>query len=392
MSTSNARFVAPSHRACEITPCPHGSVGDAELRTLGLARGDVLDFSASTNPCAPSPRVWGALAAVDLGRYPDDEASELRAALAARIGLPADWLLAGNGSSELFWLLALAYLDPGDAVLVVGPTYGEYARAARMLGARVTEWRAEAANGFQPDLAAVCAVIDRLRPKLTFLCNPNNPTGVLLDRPAITRLLVATPGLLVIDEAYAGFVESPQTVLDLIADGRCVVVRSLTKDYALAGLRLGYVVAVPAVIAALRAVRPPWSVSAAAQAAGVAALSDDAHLHRSLAEVRAAKAYLLDALPRLVLRVLPSAANFLLVEVGDGRRFRERLLRRGCCVRDCASFGLPTHVRVGVRTLAECRRLVAAIASTLAAEQLGDRTLTITERRAEEPEGGSNAC
>lgn len=370
MSASGRPPITPSRRLRGLVPCPHGSIGDAELRALGLARGDMLDFSASTNPCGPSPRVRDALATVDLGRYPDDAASELRAALAARTGLPMDWLLAGNGSSELFWLLALAYLDPGDSVLVIGPTYGEYARAAQLLGARVIEWRADAATDFQPDLAAICAASERLRPKLTFLCNPNNPTGVLLDRAAVARLLAATPGLLVVDEAYAGFVEPPTSVLDLTADGRCVVVRSLTKDYALAGLRLGYAAAAPAVIAALRAVRPPWSVSAAAQAAGVVALADDAHLHRSQADMRAAKAYLLDALPRLGLRVLPSAANFLLVEVGDGRRCRERLLQRGCCVRDCASFGLPRHVRIGVRTTPECRRLVAAIAALL--EQEGE--------------------
>ena len=354
-----------------MAPCPHGSIADAELLELGLERSAVIDFSASTNPLGPSPRVGEALATLAVGRYPDDDAVAVRQALATQTGLDSSCLLAGNGSSELIWLLALAYLDPGDRVLVVGPTFGEYARAARIGGAAVTEWRADAATGFRPDVPVLCAIIQRLKPRIIFLCNPNNPTGVLLRRAEIERLLSATTGLLVLDEAYIGFVEEPPETLDLIHDGRLAVLRSLTKDYALTGLRLGYVAASPAVIDALRQVRPPWTVNAAAQAAGIAALADIAHLGRSLAVLAEAKASLLAELSRLGLHVTPPAANFLLVAVGDGAAFRRQLLHQGCVLRDCASFGLPAHVRIGVRTLPECRRLVGAIAAVLAELGLG---------------------
>jgi len=300
---------------------------------------------------------------VEIGRYPDDDAVALCRKLADQTGLAISCLLAGNGSSELIWLLALAYLDPGDHVLVVGPTFGEYARAARIMGAEVTEWRADAAADFRPDVESLCTTIRRLGPKIVFLCNPNNPTGVLLQRSEVERVLAATPGLLVLDEAYIGVVEKPPAMLDLVVNTHLVVLRSLTKDYALTGLRLGYAAAAPPVIEAIGKVRPPWSVNAAAQAAGVAALGDAAHAERSRAVLREANAYLLAELHGLGRRVVPSTANFLLLEVGDGARFRQQVLRHGCVVRDCASFGLPGYVRIAVRTLPECRRLVTAMAA-----------------------------
>ena len=355
--------VPPSPRLRNLVPCPHGSVTDGELQALGFDRSAVIDFSASTNPLGPSPHVRQALAALEIGRYPDDAAVALRRTLAAHTGVDSSCLLAGNGSSELIWLLATAYLDPGDHVLVVGPTFGEYARAARIMGAEVTEWRADAEADFVPDVPALCTAIRRLSPKMVFLCNPNNPTGVLLRRSESECVLTATPGLLVVDEAYIGFVAKPPTILDLVAGNRLVVVRSLTKDYALTGLRLGYAAAAPPVIEALRTVRPPWSVNVAAQAAGVAAIGDPMHLQHALALVQAAKAYLVAELPRLRWRAVPSRANFLLVEVGDGACVRHQLLQHGCVLRDCASFGLPAYVRIGVRTMPECRRLVTAIAA-----------------------------
>jgi histidinol-phosphate aminotransferase len=358
--------VLPSPRVVGLAACPHGSVSDAEVRSLGLEPASVLDFSASINPCGPSPRVRDAIARTDISRYPDDDASALRRALARRLDASPEAIMVGNGSVELIWLLAVAYLDPGDTVLVVRPTFGEYERAARIAGAQVLCWRAEPCNGFRPDVAAIASLIVQSRPKLVFLCSPNNPTGAHLDRSEIERIVEASgSGLVVLDEAYRGFVEAPAPMLDLVAGGQVVLLRSLTKEYALAGLRLGYAVAAPDVIEHLRAVRPPWTVNAAAQAAGMAALDDEAHLARARAEVRAAKAYLEEELGRLGLAAAPSAANFLLVEVGDGAAFRGRLLRQGCCVRDCASFGLPAHVRIGIRTRPECERLVAAMAEVV---------------------------
>jgi histidinol-phosphate aminotransferase len=217
----------------------------------------------------------------------------------------------------------------------------------------------------------LAAAIRRTCPRLVFLCNPNNPTGVLLDRAVVTRLLAALQeGLLVVDEAYAAFADDAPRLSPLLGDGRLVLLRSLTKDYGLAGLRLGYALGASTVVAALDRVRPPWNVNAAAEVAGLAALADEAHLARARGEVVTARAYLVDALPHLGLGVYPPAANFLLVDVGgtplgDGQAFRSALLRYGICVRDCASFGLPSCVRIGVRTRPACARLVAAVTEVL---------------------------
>lgn len=363
-----SRYVQPRPELRALEPCPHGSVSDAELAAASLERADVLDFSASCNPLGPSPRVREALTSADalarVGRYPDDAALALREALTEATGLAAERVLLGNGSAELLWLVALAYVRPGDRALILGPTFGEYARACRVMGGELDWLVTRAEDDFRPDVDAVVERVRTSRPRLVFVCNPNNPTGTYLGPDEIGALVEAGPDtLFVVDEAYRGFVADPWPSEHLAASENVVLLRSLTKDHALAGLRLGYAAAASSAIDSLRAVRPPWSVNALAQVAGLAALSDPAHLAAARAEVHAAKRYLVDALVAAGIRVLPGAANFVLVEVGDARAFRAALLRWGCCVRDCASFGLPAFVRIGVRTRAECERLVGAIRS-----------------------------
>ena len=353
MSTS------PRPELAAVDPCVHGSLSDPAREALGL--GAVLDFSASCNPLGASPSALRALVGVDPARYPDDGCLALRRALAGHLRVPPEGIVAGNGSVELIYLLAAAYLRHGDHVLVVGPTFCEYARAAGVQGATVAYWEAREELGFVPDPAGIARAVAELRPRLVFLCNPNNPTGAYLRRAAMEAILAACrESLLVVDEAYLPFVEDADSLLDLVSED-LVLLRSLTKDHGLAGLRLGYAVAAPSVAQALAKVKMPWSVSVAAQAAGLAALSDAEHVARGRAEVGAAKDYLTREMRRLGLPVLPSAANFLLVDVGDGGAFRDALLRRGCCLRDCASFGLPRYVRIGMRPVGECRRLVEAI-------------------------------
>jgi L-threonine-O-3-phosphate decarboxylase len=342
---------------------PHGSVSEAELARYGLQLSDVVDFSASCNPLGPSTRVRAALESVDPARYPDDEAADLRRGLARRASLPISQVVVGNGSVELIWLVCLAYLRPGDRALVVGPAFGDYARAVRVHGGQVVAVDATEDDGFAPPLDAASEAVEREGCRLAFVGSPNNPTGSYLTREQLSGLLARHPEtLFVVDEAYRAFVDSPWPSEGLASRPNALLLRSLTKDYALAGLRLGYALAAPETVDALRSVQPPWSVSAAAQAAGLAALSDEEHLAASREEVRAAKRELVASLSSLGYRVLPGAANAVLVEVADGRAFRAALLPRGVVVRDCASFGLPRHIRIGVRTRPECRRLVEAVA------------------------------
>jgi histidinol-phosphate aminotransferase len=168
-------------------------------------------------------------------------------------------------------------------------------------------------------------------------------------------------GLLVLDEAYIAFTEGEWSSTGIVGRDNLICLRSMTKDYALAGLRLGYAISSPQIIDNLCRVRPPWNVSDAAQKAGVAALGDGDYLKRCATKIRRARQYLMAEMSAMDYNVLPSKTNFFLVRVGNGHQFRTALLKQGLMLRDCASFGLSQYVRIAARTMDECRRLIAAI-------------------------------
>ena len=347
------------------TKTVHGGLDAAELRHYDLRVEDVLDFSANINPLGPSPLVREAAAAADLSAYPDRDSLALREALAERLGVAIDHLLVGNGSTELIHILARSRLRSGGRCLIFAPTFGEYEAAA---GAEVHCLTATEAHGFRWPIGEAVAAIRELQPALVFLCNPNNPTGLYLERDAVEQLAAAAGehGLLLLDDAYASLADSPWDAMPLLGNGNVAILRSMTKDHALAGVRLGYLAAQPEVIDGARALQHAWSVNAVAQAAGLAALADEAHLAAAREVIREAKGYLWAELDTLGLTVSPSATNFLLVKVGDAGGVRRALLRRGLAVRDCASFGLPEHIRVAVRRQPECARLIEALREVLA--------------------------
>jgi L-threonine-O-3-phosphate decarboxylase len=351
----------PRPETLTVTPAVHGGLDDPELERLGIPSADVLDFSSNTNPEGPSPAVPAALARVPLHRFPDRDALALRTSLARLLELPVECLLAGNGASELLALVAQAYLRRGDRVLILAPTYAEYARAAELAGARVCCWHSRLEQGFAVVGSEVEQLLRQLRPRLVFVCNPNNPTGTVIALETLAGWIAAAPQtLLVVDESYHAFVEGLHSAMELKADN-VVVVRSLTKDHALAGLRLGYAAGSPDVLRPLAHLQPPWSVNALAQAAGVAAVEDRTHLEQSLRRLRQAREELMAGLDRLGLEVLPSAAHYFLVRVGDGASLRRALLARGILVRDGASWGLPEWVRISTRRPHENARLLAAL-------------------------------
>ncbi len=207
----------------------------------------------------------------------------------------------------------------------------------------------------------IAGCLKSLRPQAVFLCNPNNPTGIGQPAEVIVGWARQCPRtLFVVDEAYLPFAPGLGSALTLGGEN-VLVLRSMTKDLGLAGLRLGYAVGDPNVIALLRRVQPPWSVNALAQAGGVAALGDPTHQRRSLDLLAQARQELMLGLARLGLATVDSVTHFFLVSVGDGAAFRQTLLRRGVLVRDCASFGLPAHVRIATRRPEENERLLAVV-------------------------------
>ncbi|NJP05418.1 MAG: histidinol-phosphate aminotransferase family protein [Chloroflexaceae bacterium] len=301
-----------------------------------------------------------------IDQHPDPRATPLRRLLAQREGLAPEMVLVGNGAVDLIYQLVTAFVRPGDTVLTLAPTFGEYAAAATMMGANVIAHQTRAEQGFQPDLDQLIEQVQQSRPRICFLCNPNNPTGVYLPRDSIAALLNACPKtLLVLDEAFVNFAADPWPARELLPAGNLAILRSLTKDYALTALRAGYVLAPPLVIDALAKVQPPWSVNALAQAAALVALEDEQHLVTSMVALAQARTSLVRQLVTRGLHPLDSAVHFFLLPVPSANAWAQQLRQHGIIVRDGTSFGLPMHIRIAPRHAEANARLVHQLAAQL---------------------------
>jgi histidinol-phosphate aminotransferase len=356
----------PKRWLAGLKTSPHGGIDYAELKEMGVNPDEVLDFSVSTNPFLPPPGIREMLKDIPLERYPDSQATALRQRLAVRLGVEPENILAGSGTTELIRLVALAYFRRGDPVLILEPTYGEYEVAARIAGARLLKLRAPEKDGFVHDIADVVALIRKRCPRAVFICNPNNPTGKYLPRADIERVLAAMDdNLLVLDEAYVAFVTKSWSPFVLTEKGSVIVLRSMTKDYGLPGLRLGYAVARRKIIDNLKTIIPPWNVNSVAQAVGLAVLEQDEYLRQSMEKIRQAKRFLAVGLAGMGFQVLPSDTHYFLVKVGNAPAYRRALLRYGILLRDCTSFGLPEYVRIAPRPLPDCEKLIDAMTKIL---------------------------
>jgi histidinol-phosphate aminotransferase len=358
-----------------LRTCAHGGVlqlKDAELKAVGIDPNEVLDFSVCTNPFMPPSGTKEMMSAIPIEQYPDSQSTELRQALSGHLGVPPENILVGSGTTELIRLIALTYFRQGDRILLLEPTYGEYEVACRLAGARLIKHRARENDNFTPQMGEVIELLRKHRPRAVFLCNPNNPTGKYLSRHDIETIVDnLEDSLLVLDEAYVAFTGESWNSLDLT--GRCneVVMRSMTKDYGLPGLRLGYAVARHEIIDSLRSVLPPWNVNAIAQKVGIAVLEQEEYLRQSLRQVQEAKHFLTAGLTRLGFKVLPSDTHYFLVKVGNAPECHRSLLKHGILVRDCTSFGLIEYIRISPRTMPECVKLIEAFGSILKAGEDG---------------------
>jgi len=347
----------------KIKACPHGGINYAELKAEGISLEALIDFSVCTNPFMPPAEIGEMLLgdfAID--KYPDSEASELRQKLADRLKVLPDNIIVGSGTTELIRLIALAYFSKGDSVIIFEPTYGEYELASQLAGANVVKHQLRTEDSFAPRIDEMVDLVKQHHPKAVFICNPNNPTGKYLSQPEVNKVLTAIgDGLLIIDEAYLSFVEQAWPSVELIHQGNVILLRSMTKDYALTGLRLGYAIAGREIINTLRQVCPPWNVNVIAQQVGLRVLEYEEALNESTQKIREARQFLWQGLFQLDLPTMPSDTHYFLVRVGNAKLFRARLLRHGIQVRDGTSFGLPEYVRISTRTIPECQKLLAAI-------------------------------
>lgn len=343
----------------------HGAFDYAELEELGLTPDQVIDFSVNINPFGPSPKAVDALQHLVIDRYPDRESLALRRALAQKLDLVPEQIVIGNGTAELLWLLAAAFVQPGQNVLILGPTFGEYARCVSLFGGQSTMIQAQPERSFLIDPELVHDALTQGRPQLAFVCIPNNPTGTVLQPETIQTWTQNHPNtLFVIDEAYHQFVPDYRSCLALNLPN-AVVLRSMTKDYALAGLRLGYAAGQTEIIDLLARVRSPWNVNAAAQLAGLAALNDTEYLQKTLCSLQQAKMALVAGLHKLDLHPVPSQTHYMMLHVGNAADFRRQLLAHHIQVRDCASFGWPGYIRIATRTPEENTRLLDALKKVL---------------------------
>lgn len=329
-------------------------------RELGLDPASIIKLASNENPFGPSPKaVAAAKRALEHGHlYPDGGCFELRQKLALRFEMRPDEFVIGNGSNEIIELLGHAFLGPGDEVVMATPAFVVYKLVTLLFGSRVIEvplreWR--------HDLAAIGAAITP-RTKLVFVCSPNNPTGTANSEADLMGFVRGLPEhvMVVIDEAYAEFLETPPDLRPLIREGRKIIcLRTFSKIYGLASLRVGYGYADAQLCGLLNRVRQPFNVNAIAQAAAVAALEDREFADSTAQKNRVGLEQIRNACAELGLEVVPSVANFILIKVGSGLQTFRELQGRGVIVRPLDSYGMREWIRVTVGSHEEVERLFA---------------------------------
>jgi histidinol-phosphate aminotransferase len=345
-----------------LIPYEPGKPIEEVEREYGIS--DSVKLASNENPLGPSPKALSAIRERldQLHLYPDGDCFYLKRRLAAKLGVAPESLIFGNGSNEIIELAARTFLRPGDEAVMARQAFVVYQLIVQAAGGR---GKAVPLRDFTHDLAAIAEAVTP-RTKIVFLANPNNPTGTIYRREAWERFLkkISPDVLLIVDEAYFEYVQDPAYPDSLrYFDGEraMITLRTFSKLYGLAGLRIGYGVGPKSLIAMMQRVRQPFNVNAVAQWAALAALDDVEHVQRSLQVNAEGLNYLADALGNLALEFVPSFANFLLVRVGKGQEVFKKLLAQGVIVRPMDGYQFPEYVRVTVGTKDENRRFIEAL-------------------------------
>jgi histidinol-phosphate aminotransferase len=337
-------------------------------RELGLPASDVIKLASNENPLGPSPAALEAMerALAQLHLYPDGNAFYLKQRLAQKLGLEPAHLILGNGSNEIIEFVGHAFLQPGTEVVVSQYCFAIYPIITLLFGATPVT---VPAKDHGHDLPAMLRAITP-QTRVVFVANPNNPTGTLAPRTDVLRLVDEVPDrvLLVMDEAYFEFLEEPVDLLPLIRNGsrrNLLLMRTFSKIHGLAGLRLGYGIGHRDLISALEKIRQPFNINSIAQAGAMAALDDAEHVRRTRLNNAVGLKYFEDNFRQMGLEFVPSAANFILVRVGDGARVFNDLQKQGVIVRPMGGYQLPEWIRVSVGTPEENSRCLATLKNIL---------------------------
>lgn len=346
-----------------------GNIYEASRRT-GIPERRIIDFSASINPSGVPAQAALIMRKV-IGRlhhYPEPFSEGLCAHLGRRLGVSPGSIVCGNGSTELIYLIPRA-LRPAK-VLIPAPTFAEYERACKNSGTtETTVFPLKPEDNFDVDPEAFIDAMSAVQ--LAFLCNPNNPTGRLVAGRDMLHIADAARRMrcyLVVDEAFIDFCAEESILPEVRENAYLIVLRSMTKMFALSGLRVGYTVLHPSLIETVRAYKEPWTVNSIAQAAGIAVLEDRQYEEASLAAMRVEKAFMEEGFARLGMHFIPSRANYYLLRLQKAQEMRTALEQKGILIRDCSNFpGLDgTYVRIAVRSRRENKILLKEMAGICA--------------------------
>ncbi len=337
-------------------------------RELGLPAADIIKLASNENPFGPSPLAVAAMqnAVAGVNLYPDGNAFYLKQKLAAKLGVEPANLVLGNGSNEIIEFVGHALLTPGAEVVVSQYCFAVYPIVTKLFGANLI---IVLAKNYGHDLSAMLRAITP-RTRIVFVANPNNPTGTLAPREEVIRFVNEVPDdvLLVMDEAYIEFMQDPLDLVSLVRLGtrpNLFLMRTFSKIYGLAGLRIGYGIGNPEFIAALEKIRQPFNLNLLAQTAALAALDDTEHVRKTRANNFAGLDFFAKAFRELEHEFIPSHANFILVRVGNGQRVFEVLQKQGVIVRPMGGYQLPEWIRISIGTPPENERCLAALKSVL---------------------------
>ncbi|AMQ87719.1 histidinol-phosphate transaminase [Marinobacter sp. LQ44] len=358
-----------------LSPYQPGKPIEELARELGLNPSEIIKLASNENPLGPSEKALAAArkALEELCLYPDGNGFELKQALANRFGVGMDQITLGNGSNDVLEVIARCFADTDSEVVFSQYAFAVYPIVTQAIGAKGVP---VPAKEWGHDLEAMAAAVTE-RTKLVFVANPNNPTGTVHTAKAIEAFLDQIPErvLVVLDEAYCEYLsgsEYPDGIKLLERYPNLIVCRTFSKAWGLAALRVGYAISSPAIADILNRVRQPFNVDSVALAAATAVLQDEAYLNRSREVNEAGLRQLSEAFELMGLPYIPSAGNFIAVEVGDqAQGIYQALLSHGVIVRPIAGYGMPYHLRVSVGLPEENERFLDALSQSLAAAGQG---------------------
>jgi len=354
-----------------LKPYVPGKPIEEVRRELGIK--DIIKLASNENPLGTSPKAREAISKAlgQMHQYPDANCFELKKRLAEANDIGESSIVVGNGSDEILMLLAIAFLSNGDEIIYAKPSFAEYEFTARIMGAECVEIPL---TDFTHDLENIRRAVTP-RTKMVFICNPNNPTGTIVDAEAIESFMDRIPEdvLVVFDEAYVEYVEDPNFLSGLKfvkANRNAIVLRTFSKIYGLAGLRIGYGFTTPEIAQALEMITEPFNVNLLAQVGALAAIDDLRHVEESRQVNSQGKKYLYDRLKEMGLGYVPTESNFIFLDTGrDCQAVFKALLRLGIIVRTGDIFGYPTFIRVTVGTQDENQRFINGLKKVFAEQE-----------------------